>query len=239
MKLKFFDNPKNIKVLVIILRLLFVALALYLICLPLYPEVKYNFSATEETASQDLVTVTEQVEDIKMGLPESDYTVSADRLIIPKIGVNAPIILSDNEQYGLSLGAWMVPKGSTPEKGGNTVITGHRFKYLPPSNLTFYLFHKLEIGDIFSVIWKEKDYYYRVKEIKIVDPSDGSPYNKSAKPILTMYTCHPIYSTEKRLVVISELIDGEENLEDVLTGYEWLEEEMKSDASATTTEITE
>jgi len=218
MKLKFFNNPKNIKVLVIILRLLFVALALYLIFLPIYPEVKYNLGSQDEAEHQDLTRVTERVENIKRGLPANEYTVSPDRLIIPKIGVNAPVTLTDNEEYGLSLGAWLVPKGSTPDRGGNTVITGHRFKYLPPSNLTFYLFHKLEIGDVFSVIWKEKDYYYRVKEIKIVDPSDSSPYDKSSKPILTMYTCHPIYSTEKRLVVISELIEREEQLEDVLSG---------------------
>ena len=229
MKFKFFHNPKFIKVLVITLRLLFVALALYLICLPFYPEVKYNFSTLEEATSQDLEAVTEQVENIKRELPESEYTVSPDRLIIPKIGVNAPVILTDNEHYGLSLGAWMVPKGSTPDKGGNTVITGHRFKYLPPSNLTFYLFHKLEIGDVFSVLWKGNDYYYRVKEIKVVDPSDASPYDKSATPILTMYTCHPIYSTEKRLVIISDLVAGEENLADVLTGYEWLENEIESE----------
>ena len=70
MKLKFFHNPKFIKVLVITLRLLFVALALYLICLPFYPEVKYNFSTLEEATSQDLEAVTEQVENIKRELPE-------------------------------------------------------------------------------------------------------------------------------------------------------------------------
>jgi LPXTG-site transpeptidase (sortase) family protein len=87
------------------------------------------------------------------------------------------------------------------------ILTGHRFKYLPPSNLTFYLFHKLEEGDIASVIWDNKLYYYRIKEIKTVSGEDTSILKQTKTPILTIYTCDPIYSTKNRLVVISELID--------------------------------
>jgi sortase A len=105
------------------------------------------------------------------------------------------------------LGAWRVPESSTPDKGGNTVITGHRFKYLPPSNLTFYLLDKMETGDIISVVYKEKEYYYRVKEIKIVDKTELSILAPTKEPILTIFTCHPIYSTEKRLVVTGDLIN--------------------------------
>lgn len=206
MSVNFFQNPRNIKALALVLELLFIALAAYLVLLPFYPEIKYRITAPTELDNQNIEQVSAQVEEIKSRLPESEYAISPNRLIIPKIGVNAPVVVTDNEQYGLSLGAWLDPQGSTPDQGGNTVITGHRFKYLPPNNITFYLFHKLVPGDTFSVVWKGKDYYYRVKEIKIVEPSDASPYNKSTEPVLTMYTCHPIYSTEKRLVVISEQI---------------------------------
>jgi LPXTG-site transpeptidase (sortase) family protein len=134
-----------------------------------------------------------------------------DRLIIPRIGVNIPIIESANEEYGLDRGTWRVPDSSTPDKGGNTVLTGHRFKYLPPSNLTFYLFHKLEKGDIASVSWKGTTYYYRVKEAKIVPAKDISILDKTDKPILTMFTCDPIYSIKNRLAIISELIYENKN----------------------------
>lgn len=197
---------KVIKALVLTLKLLTFALALYLIMAPFYPEIKYRFFMSDKNQSQELSQVVSQVEEIKNGLPSSDDDTTANRLIIPKIGVNIPIIVAQDEQYGLSRGAWLVPQGSTPDKGGNTVLTGHRFKYLPPSNLTFYLFNKLEKDDVFSVIWEKKSYFYKIKEIKIVDPSDPSPYNKSDSPVLTMYTCDPIYSTSHRLVVISELI---------------------------------
>ena len=131
--------------------------------------------------------------------------LSPRRIIIPKIGVNAPIIDTENEDYGLSKGAWRLPDSSTPDKSGNTVLTGHRFKYLPPSNLTFYLFHKLEKGDITSVAWDGKIYYYRVKEIKIVSKDEVSILKQTKDPTLTMFTCDPIYSTKNRLVIVSEL----------------------------------
>ncbi|MCU0679516.1 MAG: sortase [Planctomycetes bacterium] len=112
-----------------------------------------------------------------------------------------------DEKAGLARGAWRLPESSTPDKGGNTVITGHRFKYLPPNNLTFFLFDKLAAGDIISVIWQNKEYYYRVKEIKIIPPTDLSILDPSDKPVLTLFTCHPVYSTEKRLVIVAETVE--------------------------------
>ena len=75
--------------------------------------------------------------------------------------------------------------------------------------LTFYLFHKLGAGDLVSVVWHEEDFLYRVKETKIVEDTDLSILEQGEESILTMFTCHPIYSTEKRLVIVSELIENE------------------------------
>ncbi|MCK5211451.1 sortase [Candidatus Parcubacteria bacterium] len=203
-------QSKGLKVLVLFLELFAVALVLYLIALPFYPGVKYRSTIEEYNAlpeAEERVIIEEQVAEFRGGLPENKFDVSPNRVIIPKIGVNAPIVVTDNADYGLSQGAWLVPNTSSPDKGGNTVITGHRFKYLPPHNLTFYLFDKLETGDLVSIIWQEKDYLYRIKEVKIVDDTEVSILNATDEPILTMFTCHPIYSTEQRLVVISELVE--------------------------------
>lgn len=202
-----YNKKTLLKALVYILELLALALFIYLLFLPVYPLFKYGLSDySNANEAKEIEKVEEKTLAIINSLPESEYAVSPNRLIITKIGVNAPIVQTDNEEYGLSLGAWLVPDGSTPSQGGNTVITGHRFKYLPPNNLTFYLFDKLEAGDIVSVIWQEEKYFYRIKEIKIVDKTDLSVLSPSEESILTMFTCHPIYSTEKRLVVIAELI---------------------------------
>jgi LPXTG-site transpeptidase (sortase) family protein len=187
----------------------------YLLLAPFYPLMRYQFQASDpavvrnvsELASTSAVSVLQaQAKGFRASLPESEYSVSPNRLIIPKIGVNAPIIESSNEQYGLSLGSWHVPESSSPDRGGNTVLTGHRFKYLPPNNVTFYLFHKLKKGDIVTVLWREKDYVYEIEETKIVPASELSIMDQTKEATLTMFTCDPIYSTKNRLVVIAKLL---------------------------------
>lgn len=191
----------------------------YIFIGPFYPAMRYSLVGAPEpelgeapvnvkdvASSSDIDLVKQEARQIFNSFPESEYAVSPNRLIIKKIGVNAPIVESKNEQYGLSLGAWHLPESSTPAKGGNTVITGHRFKYLPPNNVTFYLFHKLEPGDIVTVIWGKEDYVYKIRETKVVPATEVSVVAPTKEPILTMFTCDPIYSTKNRLVVVAEPI---------------------------------
>lgn len=212
-------KKKMIRVLVLTMEVAAVTIILYIITLPFYPNIIYEFKHDEPLMyeeAKDEIIVREKTREIINNLPQAEDEIVGNRVIITKIGVNVPIIESQNSEYGLSKGAWRVPESSTPIQGSNTVITGHRFKYLPPSNLTFYLFHKLEKGDIVSIVWDEEEYYYRIREIKIVAPHDFSILEPTDEPILTMFTCHPIYSEESRLVVISELIPtdvGEKELE--------------------------
>lgn len=132
--------------------------------------------------------------------------ISINKLTINKIDVDMPIIVSDSEDEGLSKGAWILPDTSTPDKGGNTVISAHRWKYLPPSKKTFYLLDKVQTGDIISVIWEKETYYYKVKETKIVHKTGVHILAPSKNPVLTLFTCHPVYSTENRFVVIADLM---------------------------------
>jgi sortase A len=200
---------KILKALAIALELLALGLFIYLIALPFYPKIKYSVKSNKaeiNKEAKDIEKIKAQVQEFNNSFPEADYDISPNRLIIKKIGVNSPIVETKDSEYGLSLGAWRVPESSVPDKDSNTVLTGHRFKYLPPNNLTFYLLDKLEKDDIISVIWKGRDYYYRVRENKIVAPTELSILNPSTTPILTLYTCDPIYSQKNRLVVVADLI---------------------------------
>jgi len=68
------------------------------------------------------------------------------------------------------------------------------------------LINKLEKDDIISIVWEKDKLYYKVREIKIVDDEDLSILKDSNTPILTLFSCEPIYSQDKRIVVISDLI---------------------------------
>ncbi len=122
---------------------------------------------------------------------------------MPNIGINMPIFQSENDKV-LWKGGWLF--GSTPDKGGNSVIFGHRFRYLPPNSNTFYNLDKVNIGDKFTVNWAGKKYIYTVREIKTVEPNDLSVIEPSVKSIVTLVTCTPLFTSNKRLVVIGELI---------------------------------
>lgn len=211
--LRRFFSDKVIFVISILFQLCAGLLIIYMIFLPFYPKVKYqNIIEEVESADvfQDEEVIREKTVSIVNGLPTIAYDISSNRLIIPKIGVNAPIVEAQNSEWALSLGSWRDPEGSMPDRGGNTVLTGHRFKYLPPSNLTFFLLDKMVQGDIISILWKDKYYYYKVKEVKVIEPTDVSILEQTEKSTITLYTCHPIYSQEQRLVVVAELFKVED-----------------------------
>lgn len=204
------NNNKILKALVLILELLAIGLAVYIIVLPVWPALEYQYFSrlkTNEVKAPAVKPAANQAEPLNYSSSVSGEHLSINRLLIAKIGVNAPIIEAKNPQTGLSQGAWRMPESSTPDQGGNTVITGHRFKYLPPNNLTFYLLDKLITGDLVSLIWNKKIYNYRIKETKITPADEISILQPTSQPILTLYTCEPIFSKKNRLVVIGELIE--------------------------------
>lgn len=131
--------------------------------------------------------------------------IKENLLIIPEIGVRIPIIEGEGEST-LEKGAWRMPQTSTPDKGSNTVIAGHRWKYKPPSEETFYLLDELEIGDAFQVHWEGYEYDYSIASVSIVLPTELDVLNSTTEPIVTLLTCHPLYSMEQRLIVRGERI---------------------------------
>jgi len=126
-------------------------------------------------------------------------------LIIPKIGVEMPIVQGEDDS-ALERGAWLMPESSTPDLLGNTVLAGHRFKYKPPHKETFYLLDKLEAGDLLQIFWQGKEYRYAVVSSEVVLPEQVEVLAPTEKPTLTLITCYPLFSDEKRLVVKGELI---------------------------------
>ncbi len=171
----------------------------------LFPFLPFWFSA-DLNYLEDVA----QAEGLQINFPTTSVSPSPapaspipNRLTIPKIGVNMPLFTGTNANILLK-GGWMFPNTSTPDLGGNTVIFGHRFRYLPPISNTLYNLDKMKIGDEFSIAWKGTTYRYRVRTTKIIEPTDFSVLAPSDTPILTLITCAPLFSTKQRLVVIAD-----------------------------------
>ncbi len=133
-------------------------------------------------------------------------TPAENRVVIPSIGVDMEIFEGPNEKTLDRGGIWRIPNTSTPDQGSNTVVSGHRWRYLPPSNSTLYLLDKVKDGEPVIVYWRGKEYDYRISGREVVDPSRVEILGPTDKPRLTIFTCTPLYSTKQRLVLYGELI---------------------------------
>jgi len=172
---------------------------------PFFPLIKYYLSSKPAEIPGIPEIVSDEKEELEENIASSSE-IEGNILIIPKIGVKIPIVEGSDES-ALNRGAWRLPETSTPDKGGNTAIAGHRWKYRPPSEKTFYLLDKLEVRDSFKIIWQAKEYNYKIVSINIVLPTDVWVLNPTTVPTVTLITCTPLFSTAKRLIVKGELIE--------------------------------
>jgi len=198
------EKKEQLETLVKLLEFLTIVLIIYLLVSPRWLAWKYDhvYQADNQTNWQNKELVKTETEKIVV-----KDKLKGNYLVIPKIKVKVPIVQGKNADQALNKGAWLLPDGSQPEKGGNTIISGHRFKYLPPSNQTFYLLDKLSKGDLLTVFWQGKQYLYQVERTEVVEPENLSILAPSQESILTLFTCHPIFSEKQRLVVVAKLIE--------------------------------
>lgn len=131
---------------------------------------------------------------------------AGNRLVIPSIGVDMPILEGPTEKTLDRGGIWHIPNTSDPLHGGNMVLSGHRWQYLPPSSTTLYLLDKVKNGDPVLVYWRGKEYDYTISGREIVNPNRVDILNNTTQPRLTIFTCTPLFSTKQRLVLYGQLI---------------------------------
>lgn len=171
----------------------FILISLITICLSLlaYPyEPALHYSIQKQFSS--------------FAFSQSNYDLHTNQIIIPSIFVKENIVEGTVESSSLDKGAWHIPNTGTP-LWSNMVLAGHRFKYLPPHNETFYLLDKLKKGEKIYIIWEGHIYTYTVNSIYVVLPTDTHIEEPTKDPILTLYTCTPLWSADKRLVIESLL----------------------------------
>lgn len=183
---------------------LIIAIALYLILAPFLPQLKLILDKLLDQT--DGYQYQSQLAE-KEGIPSSQLNPVPEEntLVIPSIGVNA-VIHEGPDINTLLKGPWRRPLSSSPDKGGNTVITGHRFQYTAGPN-TFYHLDKLVEEDKIIVFWDQKEYDYEVSDIQIVAPDATEIENNTKEPILTLYTCTPLWTAKNRLVIIAKPIN--------------------------------
>lgn len=122
-------------------------------------------------------------------------------LRIPRLSLEKAVVqgvaLSD-----LKKGPGHYPQTPMPGQPGNAAIAGHRTTYGAP----FYSINELQRDDKIYVTTAQGAFEYRVRENKVVRPSDVHVLDPTTDNRLTLTTCHPRYSARQRLIVVAELI---------------------------------
>ncbi len=147
----------------------------------------------------------QEVEKQKFNIRDHNFILDIET---DSLAVSAPVFDGVTDS-SLSRGVGRHVTTAVPsEEGGNVVLSGHQ--WYPGESPGYKVFEDLDAlskDDEVSIRYGDKKYTYRVNKIKVVEPTDVSILEPTEKPQLTLYTCYPRYSTEKRLVYISELID--------------------------------
>lgn len=132
-----------------------------------------------------------------------------DRLFIPKINIDVPII-TGKDSNALEKGAWhRKPENGDPARGGNFVLSAHRFvmSFTPQGTAIkspFYNIGQLEVGDRITVDYQSKRYYYEIKEKYSVKPSGVEVEAPTRDPQLTLYSCTLQGSSDGRDVLVAK-----------------------------------
>lgn len=172
----------------------------------------FNQVKSEEAKPGEVITV-EELKEVKMAksapLAAGEVVPSFNQLVVPKIGVKAPIVFAKSNaesdiQENLKDGVVHYAGTANPGEVGNTFITGHSSNYWwikGSYNYVFLNLGKLKRGDQAVIYYKKNKFIYSVTEVKTVSPKDLSVLEQGSTPTLTLMTCTPPGTNWKRLIV--------------------------------------
>lgn len=191
-------------------------------------DIKKIQDSTKYTQKEDIeIQYKKNIADIK---PDND-NLSLDidiapfenRLIIPKIGKNIPLLDVQNDTVSdvtelhnvfmkdLEKGVIRYPGSAKPGWRGNSFIFGHSSNYAWAKwdyNDVFALLGNLEAGDEIISYYGQKKYTYKVTEKSVIKPGEVEALEAgNGKKRITLMTCWPIGTTLNRLIVLWELVE--------------------------------
>jgi len=142
-------------------------------------------------------------------------------VIIPKIGVNAPVVANVNptkpKEYDEALlhGVAHAASSFFPDQNGTVYLFSHSTNYewfIKDLNAVFYLVKNLEKGDSVVLIYKGKRFTYRIADKQVVARNNTKyliPY--AGRKSLILETCWPPGSVAERLLIFADLIETRGN----------------------------
>lgn len=178
------------------------------------PLIIAKFKPIENTQTTTTRELVRPEMDKSAPLDPGEVIPSTNTLVVPKIGVTAPIMFpasNDEKTIQESLRNGVVHYSGTAKPGeiGNAFITGHSSNYWWEKGGYNYIFanlNKLAVGDQAKIYYNGNKFLYRVSSISVVEPTNVSVLNQTTTPTMTLMTCTPPGTNWKRLIVKFEQI---------------------------------
>lgn len=136
----------------------------------------------------------------------NDTTDQRNRIQVAKINLEVAFYASDDPKI-LDRGVWhRYPERGDPKKGGNFILSAHRFELgMSPvgtkEKSPFYNIDKLAIGDEIKIYFDQQWYVYKIDKIYTVKPQQVSIESPSETAKLTLYTCSLKGAADGRVVL--------------------------------------
>ncbi|MEK7593067.1 MAG: sortase [Patescibacteria group bacterium] len=140
-------------------------------------------------------------------------------VIVPKVGINAPVTSNINpkseESYlpALSKGVAHASTSFLPDQDGTMYLFSHSTNYdwfVKDLNAVFYHLKSLDSGDLIVVVYKNTRYAYKLREKKVVAPNEISYLiPQHGTKTLILQTCWPPGSTAERLLIFADFIESQ------------------------------
>lgn len=154
-----------------------------------------------------------------------DITPLENRIIIPRIGKNIPLIDTNHDEgtsftemqetfmEELKNGVVRYPWTAKPGETGNVFIFGHSSNYpwiKSDYNDVFALLDNLQEWDDIIVYYNQKKYTYRVTDRAFVKPGDTKVLwsRDPNKKEISLMTCWPVGTALERLIIFGELVEN-------------------------------
>jgi sortase A len=125
----------------------------------------------------------------------------ANRIQIPAIGVDAPIVQGDGWEQ-LKKGVGQHIGSANPGEKGNVVLSAHNDIF----GEIFRDLDQLEPGDEITIYTNQRAYTYVVSESAIVEPTQVELMESTSQPALTLVSCYPYLVDDKRIAITSHLV---------------------------------
>lgn len=128
------------------------------------------------------------------------------QILIPKIGINSPVLQGLGANDLLEKGFWTYPSSNKLGEGEQVFLCHRRF-FGPYDPRSCWFLDQIKKGDEILLKFSGTDLNYEVVGVNVFDGDDPLIYSISNKEdYIKLVTCTPLYSNEQRLVVLAKRV---------------------------------